>query len=162
MNTFVFTCSFPKRKSRTGVDMRCLAITEHHNVDSQPEVRAAAARYPEVRLIPSAELTVNTSFGARDLLSEKGIQARVVSMPSWELFERESAGYRSEVLPRDVPKISVEAATTFGWSKWVDASIGIDRFGRSGKGDKVLEHLGISPDAVAQQVEETIAQLAVK
>ncbi len=87
-------------------------------------------------------------------------QARVVSMPCWELFEAEDADYRDEVLHADVPKISVEAATTFGWSRWVDASIGIDTFGASGKGDKVLAHFGISPEAVAGRVRELVADLA--
>ena len=75
-------------------------------------------------------------------------------MPSWELFEDQRPEYREDVLPADVPKISVEAATTFGWSRWVDASIGIDTFGASGKGDKVLEHFGISPGSVAERVQE--------
>ena len=89
------------------------------------------------------------------------MQARVVSMPSWELFEQQTREYRDEVLPRSTLKISVEAAATFGWAKWVDASIGIDRFGLSGKGDKVLEHFGISPNGVASKVEQLIGELAV-
>jgi transketolase len=80
-------------------------------------------------------------------------------MPSWELFEKQSTDYQEEVLPAGVPKISVEAAATFGWSRWVDASIGIDTFGASGKGAKVLEHFGISPEGVAGQVEAKIAEL---
>jgi len=115
---------------------------------------------PDVVLVATGA-EVGTALGARDLLADKGLQVRVVSMPSWELFERESAEYREEVLPRGVPKISVEAGSTFGWAKWVDASIGIDSFGLSGKGDKVLEHFGISPAGVATQVEEKIAELAV-
>jgi transketolase len=115
---------------------------------------------PDVVLVATGA-EVSTALGARDLLAEKGVQVRVVSMPSWELFEQQSAEYRDEVLPRGVPKISVEAGSTFGWARWVDASIGIDRFGASGKGDKVLAHFGISPDAVAARVEQTIAELAV-
>jgi len=104
---------------------------------------------------------VGTALGARELLAEHGVQARVVSMPSWELFEAQPADYRDEVLPRGIPKISVEAASTFGWARWVDASIGIDRFGASGKGDKVLAHLGISPEAVAERVRAHVAELAL-
>jgi transketolase len=80
-------------------------------------------------------------------------------MPSWELFAQQAAEYRDEVLPSGVPKISVEAATTFGWARWVDASIGIETFGASGKGDKVLAHYGISPEAVAGKVLEKVAEL---
>jgi transketolase len=120
----------------------------------------ADANSPDVVLVATGA-EVGTALGARDLLAEKGVQTRVVSMPSWELFEAQDSDYHEEVLPSTVPKISVEAATTFGWSRWVDASIGIDTFGASGKGDKVLAHFGISPEAVAQRVEQAIAELAV-
>jgi transketolase len=113
---------------------------------------------PDVVLVGTGA-EVGTALGARDVLAEKGVQARVVSMPSWELFAAQDAEYREEVLPAGVPKISVEAATTFGWSKWVDYSIGIDEFGRSGKGDKVLAHFGISPESVAERVLEHVAEL---
>ncbi len=59
-----------------------------------------------------------------------------------------------------MPKISVEAGATFGWARWVDASIGIDTFGASGKGPQVLEHFGISPAGVAERVEALVAELA--
>ena len=114
---------------------------------------------PDVVLVATGA-EVGTALAASDLLAEQGVQARVVSMPSWELFEDQRPEYRDDVLPADVPKISVEAGATFGWSRWVDASIGIDTFGASGKGDKVLEHFGISPASVAERVQETIAALA--
>jgi len=113
---------------------------------------------PDVVLVATGA-EVSMTLDARDLLAEQGISARVVSMPSWELFEAQDPEYQDDVLPPDVPKISVEAATTFGWSRWVDASIGIDTFGASGKGDKVLEHFGISPAAVAEHVRSKVAEL---
>ena len=119
----------------------------------------ADADSPDVVLVATGA-EVGTALGARDLLAEKGVSSRLVSMPCWELFEAEDADYRDEVLPAGVPKISVEAATTFGWARWVDASIGIDTFGASGKGDKVLAHFGISPEAVAARVQELVASLA--
>ena len=103
---------------------------------------------------------VGTALAASELLADQGVQARVVSMPSWELFEDQRPEYREDVLPADVPKISVEAATTFGWSRWVDASIGIDSFGASGPGAKVLAHFGITPEAVAARVAEIVAEPA--
>ncbi len=121
-------------------------------------VLADAAGDPDVVLVATGA-EVGVALGARDLLAEKGVRARVVSMPSWELFERQDADYREEVLPASVPKISVEAATTFGWSRWVDASIGIDSFGASGKGDKVLAHFGLTPDSVAARVLDHVAEL---
>ena len=108
---------------------------------------------PDVVLVATGA-EVGTALGARDLLAEQGVRASVVSMPSWELFEAQDSAYRDEVLPPGVTKISVEAGATFGWSRWVDASIGIDTFGASGKGTKVLEHFGISPTAVAARVVE--------
>src|SRR5262249_24351345 len=119
----------------------------------------ADADSPDVVLVATGA-EVGTALGANELLAEKGVSSRVVSMPCWELFEAQDADYRDEVLPAGVPKISVEAAATFGWARWVDASIGIDTFGASGKGDKVLEHFGISPEAVAAKVQELVASLA--
>jgi transketolase len=119
----------------------------------------ADADSPDVVLVATGA-EVGTALGARELLAEGGIQARVVSMPSWELLDAQPADYREEVLPAGVLKISVEAASTFGWAAYVDDSIGIDRFGASGKGDKVLEHLGISPAAVAERVRSKVAALA--
>jgi transketolase len=119
----------------------------------------AEADSPDVVLVATGA-EVGTALGASELLTEKGVTARVVSMPSWELFEAQSADYQEDVLPSGVPKISVEAGATFGWSRWVDASIGIDRFGASGKGDKVLEHFGISPGSVAERVQAMVAELA--
>ncbi len=110
---------------------------------------------------PSAVLVatgaeVATALGARDLLAEKGIAVSVVSMPSWELFEAQPAAYRDQVLPAGVPKISIEAGSSFGWSRWVDDSVAIDTFGASGPGGKVLAHFGISPENVAERVEALI------
>jgi transketolase len=97
---------------------------------------------------------------ARELLAERGLQLRVVSMPSWELYAAQSASYRQEVLPDGLPKLSLEAASTFGWSRWVDRAIGIDGFGASGPGGEVLAHFGISPAAVADEVAAALTELA--
>ena len=118
----------------------------------------ADAESPDVVLVATGA-EVGTALAARVLLAAQGVEARVVSMPSWELFEAQDADYRDDVLPAAVPKVSVEAGSTFGWARWVDASIGIDRFGASGKGDRVLAHLGISPEAVAERVLEHVAEL---
>ena len=77
-------------------------------------------------------------------LATAGVAARVVSIPSWDRFEAQSAEFRSSVLPAGVPVLSVEAATTFGWARWADDSIGIDRFGASAPGAVVLDKLGIN------------------
>jgi transketolase len=74
---------------------------------------------------------------------------RVVSMPCWELFESQPTDYRESVLPPGVPCVSLEAGVTFGWSRWAETSIGIDRFGASAPYQRVLDELGITSEAVS-------------
>ena len=88
------------------------------------------------------------------MLGEHGVKARVVSMPSWELFD--AAGRRatgSAVLgPAGTPRVAVEAGVTIGWERYVGergAVVGIDRYGASGPGAEVLEHFGFTPEHVA-------------
>jgi transketolase len=81
---------------------------------------------------------------AAEQLSATGIAAVVVSMPSWDRFEQQSPEYRNAVLPPGVPVLSVEAAVTFGWERYADESIGIDRFGGSAPGNVALDELGIN------------------
>ncbi len=100
---------------------------------------------------------VSTALAAADLLAADGIRARVVSMPSWELFDDQDEDYQQSVLPIGVPSVSVEAGISMGWSKWVDASVAIDRFGASAPGELVLEKLGISPGHVADTARELLA-----
>ena len=88
---------------------------------------------------------------AADRLAGSGTEASVVSMPSWELFADQPDAYRSQVLPPSVPKLSVEAAATLGWERWVDEAVGIDRFGASAPGATALENLGISTDHVVER-----------
>jgi transketolase len=87
---------------------------------------------------------------AQDRLAAEGIAARVVSMPSWKLFEEQSAEYRASVLPAGIPRVSVEAGRTFGWERWTAGgkSVGIDRFGASAPGALVADKLGLNTDAV--------------
>ncbi len=92
---------------------------------------------------------VHVCVEAAEVLAGDGIGARVVSMPSWDLFERQPERYRNQVLPPDVPTLSVEAGVSFGWDRYADASVAIDRFGVSAPGDVVLERLGFTADNVA-------------
>jgi len=119
----------------------------------------AKADSPDVVVVATGS-EVAVALGARDLLAGQGIEASVVSMPSWELFAAQSVDYRDSVLPPGVLKVSVEAASTFGWARWVDVSIGIDSFGASGPGAKVLAHFGIAPETVAARVAEIVAEPA--
>jgi transketolase len=81
-------------------------------------------------------------------LAGHGVAARVVSLPSWDRFERQDESFRRSMLPAEVPVLSVEAATTFGWARYADDSIGIERFGASAPGAEVLDRLGINVEHV--------------
>jgi transketolase len=89
---------------------------------------------------------VSVCMAAREQLLARGISTRVVSMPSWDLFEAQTAEYRDDVLPADVPKIAVEAGVRFGWERYADDVVSIDRFGASAPGDVVMRELGITPE----------------
>jgi transketolase len=96
---------------------------------------------------------VQVALAARERLAAEGVFARVVSMPSFELFRAQDPAYRDEVLPPGMhARVAVEAASPFGWAEWVGdrgAVVAIDRFGVSAPGDQALEALGITPEAVA-------------
>jgi transketolase len=107
---------------------------------------------PELLLLATGS-EVWVALAARDRLQAGGVPTRVVSMPCWELFEAQDQAYRDQVLPPDVPaRLSVEAASRFGWERWVgDAgeAFGIDHFGASAQGTVVLEKFGFTPDNIA-------------
>jgi transketolase len=84
---------------------------------------------------------------------------RVVSMPSWELFEQQDEDYQDDVLPEDVPTVSVEAAISMGWERWADEHVSIERFGASAPGPEVLEKFGFTPSHVAQVVRDLLDDL---
>jgi transketolase len=98
---------------------------------------------PKVVLLATGS-EVSLCVEAAAELGDAGIESRVVSIPSWDLFQQQPAAFQQTVLPAGVPVLSVEAATTFGWARWADDSIGIDRFGASAPGAVVLEELGIN------------------
>jgi len=118
---------------------------------------------PDLILIASGS-EVALSIDAAKQLGEQGVQARVVSMPCWELFEAQPAGYRDEVLPRDVkPRLSVEAGVALGWKQWVGDdgdSISIEHFGASAPGNTVLEKFGYTVDNVVARALALRARVA--
>jgi transketolase len=105
---------------------------------------------PDIVLIGTGS-EVSVCVDAAQLLEADGIHVRVVSMPSWELFEQQGEDYQREVLGSGAPVLAVEAAASFGWSRWADASVSIDQFGASGPGAQVLAHFGFTPENVAQR-----------
>jgi transketolase len=104
---------------------------------------------PRVVLIGTGS-EVAVCVEAAERLRASGVATRVVSLPSWDRFAEQDEAYQDEILPAGVPAVSVEAATTFGWERYADASIGIDRFGASAPGERVLDELGINVDHVVE------------
>lgn len=101
---------------------------------------------------------VSLCLAARELLAGEGISARVVSMPSWELFRAQPAAYRDDVLPPGVPKLAVEAAVSLGWCEWANATITLDRFGASAPGEVAFEKLGFTPQRVADEARRLLGK----
>jgi transketolase len=103
---------------------------------------------PQVVLIGTGS-EVSVCLEAAETLADEGIPARVVSFPSWELFELQPESYRASVLPPGIPRLAVEAAVSFGWDRYAEASVSIDHFGASAPGQKVLDEFGYTRENVA-------------
>ncbi len=106
---------------------------------------------PEMLLIATGS-EVSLAVSATDALLEKGVKARVVSMPSWEIFEAQSNEYKNEVLPKSISKrLVIEAASSFGWHKYAGDNgkiMSIDTFGECGPGKELFKHFGYTVENV--------------
>jgi transketolase len=94
---------------------------------------------------------------AREKLASDGLNVRVVSMPSWELFEQQDDAYRASVLGDRERTLSVEAGISLGWDRYAAAHVAIDRFGASAPGTEVLERLGFTAANIAEQAKALLA-----
>ena len=107
---------------------------------------------------------VGIAVEAAALLSDRGIETRVVSMPSTDVFEAQDDAYRASVLPRSMrARVAVEAGVTAGWRAWVGedgAVAGVDSFGKSAPYQQVYEHFGLTAEKVAAMVESVVARVA--
>src|SRR5829696_3012463 len=117
---------------------------------------------PETILIATGS-DVALAVAAHEELSGEGVRSRVVSLPCWELFERQDRSYRDEVLPPSiVARVSVEEASTLGWDRYVGpggTKIGMHTFGSSAPLKDVQTKFGFTPDRVAEAVRETMVQV---
>jgi transketolase len=117
-------------------------------------VLAGTPGTPDVLLIASGS-EVHLALEVRELLADKGVAARVVSMPSWKLFDAQPASYQEAVLPPLVTaRLAIEAGVTQGWAKYVGLAgdvIGLDRFGASAPYKVLVEKLGFTPEVVAER-----------
>ena len=115
---------------------------------------------PDALLMGSGS-EVQHALAAARTLAEEGIEAQVVSMPSWALFEEQPEDYRREVLPPAVTaRVSIEAGVTQGWERYVGAegtAIGVDRFGASAPGGTVMEKYGLTAEHVAEEARRLVA-----
>src|SRR5699024_2258028 len=114
---------------------------------------------PEIILIASGS-EVQLVLEAQKVLKKKKIQVRVVSMPSWELFEAQDDSYKQDIFPTQIRKrLAVEAGSPIGWQKYVTEDggvIGINQFGASGPGKEVLAEYGFSIDNVVEKAKEIL------
>ncbi|HKK44450.1 MAG TPA: transketolase, partial [Balneolaceae bacterium] len=114
---------------------------------------------PDVILMGTGS-EVQFAMEAKSKLADEGIDARVVSLPSWELFRKQDEAYRQKVLPKEVKaRISIEAAATQGWSEWVGeegTAIGIDHFGASAPYEELYERFGLTSDHVVEEAKKLL------
>lgn len=114
---------------------------------------------PDVIIIGTGS-EVQIALDAKKQLASENIDARVVSMPSWELFEAQEETYQNSVLPAEVTcRVSIEAGTTLGWKQWVGdrgKAIGIDHFGASAPYKKIYEEFGISVTRIIEAVRSMV------
>ncbi|MBN1968491.1 MAG: transketolase [Candidatus Delongbacteria bacterium] len=120
----------------------------------------ADSQMPQAIIIGTGAET-GLALKAYEELKAEGIKTRVVSMPSWELFDKQSREYKEAVLPPDLDcRVSIEAGSTFGWMKYTgpySINIGVDHFGTSAPGNTVLERFGITVENVKKSVKELLS-----
>ena len=128
------------------------------NVERGAYVLVDSGEDPDVVLLGTGS-EVAVCVEAARLLAEDGISARVVSMPSWDLFEEQDDDYQDSVLGTEAPVLSVEAASDFGWARWADDSVCIDTYGLSAPGDQVLAEFGFTGPNVAARARALIGSM---
>jgi transketolase len=119
---------------------------------------------PDIILIASGS-EVHLALEGRDRLATEGVQARVVSMPSTNIFASQPDVYREKVLPTGFPLLVIEAGSSLGWRSYVGpqtAVIGIDTFGASAPGPIVMQHFGFTVENVCKQAHHVLNQLKEK
>ena len=103
---------------------------------------------------------VSLALEAVEQLQVEGVRAKLVSMPSWELFDRQSQAYRESILPPGVPRLAVEAGVSLAWGRYVGLEggdvIGIDRFGASAPYKTIFEHYGLTAQRIAEKAKSLI------
>ncbi|MGE0068092.1 MAG: transketolase C-terminal domain-containing protein, partial [Solirubrobacterales bacterium] len=115
---------------------------------------------PELTLIATGS-EVFLALGAHETLAAEGIRSRVVSLPCWEIFDRQDAAYRDEVLPDSGVRVAIEEASTLGWERYVGSDgtiIGMHTFGQSAPFKDVEKEFGFTPEQIAAVAREAVAK----
>jgi transketolase len=147
----------------TRQDIPVLAETEAHAAAGVPRggyVLSDPEHGPAQIVLVGTGSEVQHCVGAASTLAGLGVAARVVSLPCWEWFEEQEDAYRAEVFPTGVPVLSIEAGSTFGWSRYADDSIGLDHFGASAPGAVAMEKFGFTAAHVVERAQALLAQTA--
>jgi transketolase len=114
---------------------------------------------PEVLLLATGS-EVHLALAAYEDLTKQGIAVRVISMPSWEIFEAQDETYRNEILPKIIgPRLAIEAGVSMGWERYVGSRgkvMAVERFGASAPGSIVMEKMGLTLEAVVERVKEVL------
>lgn len=147
----------PTALALTRQSLPILVETKRNHADTVARgayVLVDSSGIPSLILIATGS-EVSLALGARDLLAEKGIAVRVVSMPSWELFDAQPDEYKASVLPPQVTaRLAVEAGVSLGWHKYVGPEgdvMSLDRFGASAPYKVLMQEWGFTPEAVAER-----------
>ncbi len=130
--------------------MRTTHSDENHSARGAYEAAPASGKAMVTFLATGSEVEI--ALRARELLAQDGVAARIVSMPSWELFEEQPATYRDAVLGPDTIKVAIEAAAPFGWARYLGPSgkfVGMHGFGASAPYKDLYKHFGITAEAAA-------------
>jgi transketolase len=142
----------PKRKKEPAMEYLAVCLFDLKNRTSIP--------YFEIYSLFGSGSEVAIYLEAQKALSKQGVSVRVVSMPSWELFERTSQKYKDAVLPPKVTaRVAVEAGISMGWERYVGsqgATVCIDRFGASAPGSTVMDKYGMKAATIVAKTKELV------
>jgi len=124
-------------------------------------VLAETSDSPDIILIGRGS-EVHIAHEAYTALANEGVKVRLVSMPSWDLFEKQGAAYKESILPRSVKRrVSIEAGVTLGWDRYVGSegvTIGLDRFGGSAPYETLYREFGLTPEAVLKAARDLLSK----
>jgi transketolase len=149
-----------RSKNLEGPTLLCLSRQTLQKIDRSSSAKTASGAYevsdcpdPEIVLVATGS-ELSLAVDAAAALSPRRV--RVVSMPSCELFRKQSAEYKKALLPAGIPKMSIEMSTTFAWMEFVDACVGINSFGTSAPGAACLKHFGFTVEGVVDSANRVL------